>query len=240
LFESDTGFAIIVILLFISLTAYLHGAFLTISSRLTDRFPKYLDYAVAILAALGLVQAFTLWPKLKDFYSYNEAGEEQIANELRKSASDEKTNCGGRDKEFYTPFYCTFLDEALTAPNLVEFALNGIVGNKQLLSNEEVTTYTFTSTETEYDSSTRMYVQRPVENKLVTVKHSPLLNIADDLKTYHDRRVRFEATKFSATKTVAYDIAGMMAFLLAASLRILKTSLELFGGLKSSKSASST
>jgi hypothetical protein len=238
LFESAWRFAVLILFMFIATSLYLHFVFFTLSPYLNDRAPKYIDYVVAIFVSLGIVQAFTLWPKLKDFYSYDQAGELEIATRIKATAMDEKKHCGGSDVKFYTPFYCSFLDNTLSAPDLVSYTLSTIVNNKQLLDNKETTISFTTVWESRMNYSTNKYEMQPVQKTIYDTKHSPLLNIADDLQSYHARRLRFQETKFSNKGTVSYDILAIVAFLIATALRILKTSLELYGGLESTKKES--
>jgi hypothetical protein len=159
----------------------------------------------------------------------------RIADQIRSVALDEKKHCGAADREFYTDFYCRLLDEAINSPNLVEYTLSHIERNQKLLDNKEVTTYIYLVPESETDRVSSRTETKWVPETRISTKHSPLLNLADELRVDQNRRERLEGVNFSGGKTIAYEIFGMVAFLLATALRILKTSLELYGGLKSSK-----
>jgi hypothetical protein len=234
-FETAWGFAILLLALFVSFTVYLHCAFLSVSPYLSDRLPKYLDYIIAVLVSLGLLQAFTLWPKLKDYYTYNQAGESRIGERIKQISVEEQMHCDGKDKTFYTDYYCSLLGETISALNIVEYTLLHLAGNQRLLGNKKETTYTYIVAESYYNSSSGRTETRYVPETRKDIQRSPLLNLADELRAYRDRRERFERVNYSGGRTVSYDLLGIVAFLLATALRILKTSLELYGGLKSSK-----
>ena len=63
----------------------------------------------------------------------------------------------------------------------------------------------------------------------IDVKHAPFLEQIDKLTAYREKRERFEKTKFSDEHGVSYEIFGLVAFLFATALSILKTTLELYG-----------
>jgi hypothetical protein len=100
------------------------------------------------------------------------------------------------------------------------------------LNNKLVTETIRYDTEWVYNSSTGRTESKTTPTRVVQIVRSPLLNLADDLETQRDKRNRYEKVNFDIRERPGYEILGMVAFLLATALRIVKTSIELFGNLK--------
>jgi hypothetical protein len=178
------------------------------------RMPKYVDYVASAFLMVSLFQVLTGGNKFKDFVQYSFGTPEALTADIQHGAAIEfDENCQNKPVEisdtsrFYTPAYCAKLKAIAVASDGKEYLAKTVVNDKEFL--DHAIFYGVVSGDT------------PEEDK------SPLIPLIKRLNA---------VVKYGDTSDkLGESIFGWVALLLlpvGIALRIVKTSLELFGKLE--------
>lgn len=195
----------------LSAVIFFHVIFFGINSLLQGnkhrkRIPKYLEYAYAIIISMGLAQVFFSAPRIATYIKFISGTEEELSGKIVEAAREHvKTKCVNPDK-FLTLEYCTKLRHLADAPVAIDYVLKNVLSDDAFLNQ--------------------------VHGYFSTKGGS--VAIVSPIKMYANQlRAQLEYGQLSNSDATPNIFAWLALLLLpiGISLRLVKTSLELFGNL---------
>jgi hypothetical protein len=190
--------------------------------RLSKNIPKYLDYAYTLIICVGLFQIIGSIPRVAEYVVWLQGDETYLANKIKAIAAgylaDECINKSTKREErgffrvpvdyFYDAQYCGKLKRVVEAPDVREYV------EKHVLPDDAFVNHT---------------IEDASDAEFVRVKQSPITDIV--------ARFRLVRSYSEARGAAASPLSGPVAWVtllllpLAISVRLVKTSLELYGNL---------
>lgn len=198
-------------------TSLLHAAFFLLNwsmkargSRSRTKLPKYVEYFYTAVIATSLCQIFFAGPRLADYITARSGGEERLLASIRSKAETHfKTSCVKTDPIRFTPAYCQEVFRIATAPDLKRHILDTVIKNVAFLDHVlgyNVVSGGFAAAATPINTPMKQDIYRL--SALDIVAH-----------TSH------------ASTIGLFSWLAIMLLPIGLALRLVKTSLELFGRL---------
>lgn len=199
---------------------FLHCFFFTWNNYLLDargrtlrpQTTKYLEYVYAVILALGLAQVFFVPSLFADYVSYTVGNETQIARQIQSHAADHLANDCAGGNEFFTAEYCDKLKTLADTKDPVTYVRQNVLRDAAFLKHP-------------IGKETRVV---PPAGSIEVDQFSPIWKDANSMSAL------LEYAGYPKTSPVSRAF-GWIAFMLVPigiALRVVKTSLELFGGLR--------
>jgi hypothetical protein len=177
--------------------------------HLSARLPKFLEYAYSVLIMLGLLQIFVSSPRFLDYITVIGGEEKELLEDIRRDANHHiEVDCKIKDDKYFTEKFCAQMADIVGAPDLRAYILNAEASDAYFLSHP--------------------IGSAPPGPRGGFIPYSPVKDSAHLL--YAETQYRAEPP--SARKASVFTWIGLLVLPIGIGLRILKTSLELFGNLK--------
>lgn len=209
---------------------FLHIQFFTWSAALSKsgkplsrNVPKYLEYVYTILVSVSLLQIFAFAPRLADYVSWFHGDEAALVRQIRSVAEsqlkNECVNYGTRKirepydsaetEYFYTPSYCSKLEKIMSVSDTREYILTNVIGDSGFANH---------------------VTDQKIDGDAIQVHLTPIRDLVDRLIVVREFS-RLKDTSDSLKSTILAWI-GMLLLPIGIGLRLVKTSLEIFGDFK--------
>ena len=177
---------------------------------LSQRQPRYLEYAYAVLISVGLINVVVMAPQFSDYIAYRRGDDNALYAQISQQAkSDLRDRCANGDR-FFTKDYCEKLRRIAEAEHPRDYIEASVLNDHEFLSHITGLSYAVTQGG-----------PQPLNEV------SPITQHANALKA---RREYGAATPSPTGRALAW--IGVLLLPIGISLRVVKTSLELFGRLK--------
>jgi hypothetical protein len=188
------------------LAFYLHlDAKISRGRGLSKQVPKYLDYAVTAILAIGIMQiSFADEWAAKYIDEYAGSKIELIDKIRARAQKDIKYNCG--KDVYYTKEYCDRLQEISSEPNLAEFIQAKLFGDSKFLNHSTYQVSVFSGA-----------VPGMTQMRGYIYQYRAILD--------------YESTNDGTNARSAWSWLTLLLLPFVIALRALKTSLELFAEL---------
>lgn len=223
----------------VSAAVFFHAVFFTINriKRLTTSAPRYLEYAYSIVILASILQIFNAAPKISNYLSYmnwDEAAmqkaEKDVIADIRETAkrnvSNECITYGTRTVALwwiffertyhYTPEYCEQLKNIAEASQPEKYIEEHVINNKEFLEHP--------------------IEEREGADSSTEFTYSPIADLVENLlslrRTAAYRRTFGVTPQTQLSLASTYDWIALIVFPIGVALRLVKTSLELWGRLR--------
>jgi hypothetical protein len=210
-------FVFIYIVYIFGLILCLHSALFLIRDEfgLSKNVPRYLDYAYTAIVSLALIQILFSSEAVVNYSTYL-ADDDQLVNRIRLEAQQHRDDgCKRPDETLYSVQFCNVLRDIAIKDDLKSHLLNTVARDKQFMNHPThitqtilgitITTPLFFDTQKRYVTPINDYIRQLVaRNAFLAPAHKKL----DD---------------------ALFSWLGLILLPLGIALRIVKTSVELFG-----------
>jgi hypothetical protein len=177
--------------------------------HLSARLPKFLEYAYSVLIMLGLLQIFVSSPRFLDYITFVGGEEKELLEDIRRNAKRHiEVECKKKDDKYYTEKFCAQMADIVGASDLRTYILDAKASDAYFLSHP--------------------IGFAPVAPWGSFTIYSPVATSANLLYA----ETQYKAEPPSGRKSSVFTWIGLLVLPIGIGLRILKTSLELFGDLK--------
>ena len=170
---------------------------------LSRRVPRYLEYVYALLLSISLTQIYFMNTQFSDFISVTAGDENELLSKMVSAAHTHLTvDCpsGGR---YFPATYCAKLQQLTNATDAASYVRDQVLLDREFLTHGVGTQFSRTGS---FDVV------------------SPIARLADAYRAH----VEFKAAGTLASQSKAFAWLILVLLPVGISLRVLKTSLELF------------
>lgn len=176
---------------------------------LSSRYPKYLEYVYAALISVGVLQVLVMAPQFSDYITFRRGDDAALYDQIAKQAQTDVAERCPKGGEYFTKHYCDKLRRIVEAQNPQDYIHSAVLRDHEFLTHAVGVSYVVSQS-------------GPQAIKEV----SPIFHHADALRA---RREYGAMTPSRGGRALAW--IGALLLPLGISLRVVKTSLELFGKL---------
>jgi hypothetical protein len=201
-------------------------------AALSSKVPKALEYFYTAIIAMSLGQIVFAAPKLADFIRVKYGEERQLLSEIRDQARTYIAGeCQSRTAESFTPAYCESMAQIVKADDLSAFIIQSVEQEAEFLFHYVGPAGSMPPKQPGFHPSKPERTGKGVGFHAASrppVQQRPFL----------DRALQFDALAHYASAPVNERTMnwlswfGLLFLPIGIALRLVKTSLELFGGLK--------
>jgi hypothetical protein len=192
-----------------AMIAFFHFLFFLIAGRTAKhkkRLPKYLEYAYTLVISIGLIQIFFSAPHLVSYIKFVGGEEQELIQKIQKQAQGYlQKEC--RTNEYrYTLRYCFKVTMLALASDPREYIIEFVLPDDEFLNH---TVKVVAGPQTAY------------------IEKSPILTYAKQLQAL----IEYTQQPNSNNSSGVLTWIGLLLLPIGIALRLVKTSLELFGRL---------
>lgn len=199
---------------------FLHSLFFTLNGiskhkegrTLSRNLPRYIEYTYAALISIGLAQVFFMPSQFADYVALRFGDEQEIVNRIIQQASIHLNDDCPKGGIFFPKEYCEKLRKIVDLKEPRQHITSVVINDHEFLNHPILTEFRAAG---------------PGGFANVPVK-SPIARDVDALRALKEYGVFPQSTKTSH----AFRWIAIILLPLGIGLRVLKTSIELFGDLK--------